>query len=72
MEVPPNQQTGSDAKYKGLCLEDIMDLPLDEFLAVEADAFWCLSKLIDDIQDNYTDMQPGVHKMINKMKAVIE
>ena len=49
-----------------------MDLPLEEFLAVEADAFWCLSKLIDDIQDNYTDMQPGVHKMINKMKAVIE
>ena len=49
-----------------------MDLPLEEFLAVEADAFWCLSKLIDDIQDNYTDMQPGVHKMINKLKAVIE
>ena len=49
-----------------------MQLPLDEYLAVEADAFWCLSKLIDDIQDNYTDMQPGVHKMINKMKAVIE
>ena len=47
---------GGDAKYKGLSLEDIMDLPLDEFLAVEADAFWCLSKLIDDIQDNYTDM----------------
>ena len=55
-----------------MSLEDILDMPLEEFLACEADVFWCLSKLIDDIQDNYTDMQPGVHKMINKMKAVIE
>ncbi len=26
------------------------------FRQVEADTFWCLSKLIDDIQDNYTEM----------------
>jgi len=39
---------------------------------VEADVFWCLSKLVDDIQDNYTEMQPGVHKMLNKMKALVE
>ena len=49
-----------------------MCLSIDEFLAAEADAYWCLTKLVDDIQDNYTDLQPGVHKMINKMKAVIE
>jgi len=41
------------------------------YLAAEADVFWCLSKLIDEIQDNYTEMQPGVHKMLNKMKAVV-
>ena len=38
---------------------------------VEADTFWCLSKIIDDIQDNYTELQPGVHKIINKMKALV-
>ena len=41
-------------------------------MAVEADVFWCLSKLIADVQDNYTDMQPGVHKILNKMKAIVE
>ena len=55
-----------------MTLDDIRALSIDEFLAAEADAFWCLTKLVDDIQDNYTDLQPGVHKMINKMKAVIE
>jgi hypothetical protein len=38
----------------------------------EADVYWCISKLIDDIQDNYTELQPGVHKIINKMKALIQ
>lgn len=27
-----------------------------DMLNAEADTFWCLSKLIDDIQDNYTDL----------------
>lgn len=27
--------------------------------AVEADTFWCLTKLIDSIQDHYTFAQPG-------------
>ena len=39
---------------------------------VEADTFWCLTKVIDDIQDNYTESQPGVHKIINKMKKLID
>lgn len=32
----------------------------DMLLKVEADVFWCLNKLIDDVQDNYTELQPGV------------
>jgi hypothetical protein len=52
---------------------DIMiNLSQSQFLAIEADTFWCLSKLVDDIQDNYTEMQPGVHKQLNKMKAILE
>lgn len=43
-----------------------------DMLNAEADIYWCLSKLIDDIQDNYTELQPGVHKIINKMKALIQ
>lgn len=44
----------------------------ETLLSVEADTFWCLTKLIDDIQDNYTEFQPGVHKIINKMKKLID
>ena len=52
--------------------KDIEDIHPDQLVQIEADVFWCLSKLIDDVQDNYTDMQPGVHKIINKMKKLIE
>ena len=38
----------------------------------EADVFWCLSKIVDDVQDNYIELQPGVHKIMNKMKKLIE
>lgn len=52
--------------------KDIDELPLDTLIKIEADVFWCLSKLVDDVQDNYTEMQPGVHKIINKMKKLVE
>jgi hypothetical protein len=52
--------------------KDLEDLDLDSLIKVEADVFWCLSKLVDDVQDNYTEMQPGVHKIIFKMKKLIE
>ena len=52
--------------------KDIEDMSPEFLVKIEADVFWCLSKLVDDVQDNYTDMQPGVHKIINKMKKLIE
>jgi 5'-3' exonuclease len=52
--------------------KEIDEMDQESLIKVEADVFWCLSKLVDDVQDNYTDMQPGVHKIINKMKKLIE
>lgn len=52
--------------------KDIDEIEPSELIKIEADVFWCLSKLVDDVQDNYTEMQPGVHKIINKMKKLIE
>ena len=57
--------------YHEITASDLLDLDAKSILSAEADVFWCLSKLIDEIQDNFTDMQPGVHKMLNKMKAVV-
>ena len=38
-----------NSKYLEMSLEEIRDLSIEEFLAVEADSFWCLTKLVDDI-----------------------
>lgn len=35
--------------YQEITEAEILSLGADSFLAAEADAFWCLSKLIDDI-----------------------
>ena len=37
---------------------------------VEADAFWCVSKLLDSIQDNYTFAQPGIQLKVNALKEL--
>jgi hypothetical protein len=39
---------------------------------VEADAYWCVSKFIDNIQDHYTFAQPGIQRMIYKLKELIQ
>eukprot|EP00467_Chlorarachnion_reptans_P004206 CAMPEP_0114507096 /NCGR_PEP_ID=MMETSP0109-20121206/11819_1 /TAXON_ID=29199 /ORGANISM="Chlorarachnion reptans, Strain CCCM449" /LENGTH=499 /DNA_ID=CAMNT_0001685809 /DNA_START=62 /DNA_END=1561 /DNA_ORIENTATION=+ len=38
---------------------------------VEPDAFWCLSKLLDGIQDHYTSAQPGIQRMVFKLEELI-
>ena len=50
---------------------DIASLNPTELLYVEADCFWCLSKLLDGIQDNYTQGQPGIQRQIVKLKELI-
>ena len=37
---------------------------------MEADTFWCMSKLLDGIQDNYTFAQPGVQKRVSQLKEL--
>jgi len=39
--------------------------------ALEADCFWCFSKLLDGIQDNYTFAQPGIQTRINSLKELV-
>lgn len=38
---------------------------------VEADSYWCLSKLLDGIQDNYTFAQPGIQRQIVRLRDLI-
>ncbi|KAG8532554.1 uncharacterized protein KY384_002431 [Bacidia gigantensis] len=47
---------------------DPAQLPKAVLDAVEADAFWCLTKLLDGIQDNYIFAQPGIVRQVNSLK----
>jgi hypothetical protein len=38
---------------------------------MEADSFWCMSKLLDGIQDHYTFAQPGIQRMTFKLKELV-
>ena len=44
----------------------------DQLLQVEADVFWCLGKLLDAVQDNYTFNQAGLYRQINGLKTIIQ
>lgn len=43
-------------------------LPQAVLDAVEADSFWCLTKLLDGIQDNYIFAQPGIQRQVNALR----
>ncbi|KAJ3331865.1 GTPase-activating protein [Blyttiomyces sp. JEL0837] len=47
------------------------DITLESLAEVEADTFWCLSKLLDGIQDNYTHEQPGIQRQIVRLQELI-
>ena len=40
-------------------------------LCVEADSYFCLSKLLDGIQDHYTYAQPGIQRTVFSMKELV-
>ncbi len=50
---------------------DIGTLSEGQRHALEADSFWCFSKLMDGIQDNYTFAQPGIQKRVQALKDLI-
>lgn len=59
-------------------IEDIIELenldlvPEDALREVEADCFWCFSKLLDGLQDLYTKDQPGLYKMLESLENVMD
>ncbi|XP_015952103.1 GTPase-activating protein GYP1 [Arachis duranensis] len=47
------------------------DLSSDQINNVEADCYWCLSKLLDGMQDHYTFAQPGIQRLVFKLKELV-
>ncbi|KAL4646306.1 TBC1 domain family member 22B isoform X2 [Arapaima gigas] len=50
---------------------DVSALPLDTQRNIEADSFWCMSKLLDGIQDNYTFAQPGIQIKVKALEELV-
>ncbi|KPI99011.1 PREDICTED: TBC1 domain family member 22B [Papilio xuthus] len=56
--------------------KELDNFPLDELTQeqrdiIEADSFWCLSKFLDSIQDNYIFAQLGIQYKVNQLKELI-
>jgi len=51
---------------------DVSSLVEEDRRNIEADSFWCLSKLLEGIQDNYTFAQPGIQNKVRQLKELIE
>lgn len=49
----------------------IADLTPEIISNVEADCYWCLSKLLDGMQDHYTFAQPGIQRLVFKLKELV-
>ncbi|KAL5703336.1 hypothetical protein ACHQM5_028438 [Ranunculus cassubicifolius] len=49
----------------------ILDLSKQQISDVEADCYWCLSKLLDGMQDHYTFAQPGIQRLVFKLKELV-
>ncbi|XP_029428860.1 TBC1 domain family member 22B [Rhinatrema bivittatum] len=49
----------------------VQSLSADVLRSIEADSFWCMSKLLDGIQDNYTFAQPGIQKKVKALEELV-
>jgi len=47
------------------------DLTPEKIANIEADCYWCLSKLLDGMQDHYTFAQPGIQRLVFKLKELV-
>ena len=71
--VTPFFQVFLSQYITGSNIETGMDpgqLPKAVLDAVEADSFWCLSKLLDGIQDNYVHAQPGIVRQVASLREL--
>ncbi|OHS96010.1 TBC domain containing protein [Tritrichomonas foetus] len=53
-------------------LQNLDGFTEDQLKEIEADCFWCFSKLLDGLQDLYTKDQPGLYKMLDSLSNVID
>jgi len=65
--LPSNRQIRTDKGIK----DQIEKLSTQKLKDVEADSFWCVSNLLEGLQDHYIFEQPGLQKMVMNLEEVI-
>lgn len=50
---------------------DISQLTDETLANTEADTYWCLTKLLDNLHDNYTFAQPGIQMKVHDLKRLV-
>ncbi|XP_040843499.1 TBC1 domain family member 22A isoform X3 [Ochotona curzoniae] len=50
---------------------DMCSVPTEVLRNIEADTYWCMSKLLDGIQDNYTFAQPGIQMKVKMLEELV-
>lgn len=63
-EIIPNNEP-----FETFCVDTLTQEQRD---IIEADSFWCLSKFLDGIQDNYVFAQLGIQQKVNQLKELIK
>nr|XP_058937653.1 TBC1 domain family member 22A isoform X4 [Kogia breviceps] len=56
---------------EGVDTADVSCVPADALRNVEADTYWCMSRLLDGIQDNYTFAQPGIQMKVKILEELV-
>nr|CAB3447988.1 unnamed protein product [Digitaria exilis] len=47
------------------------NLSAQDISNIEADCYWCLSKFLDGMQDHYTFAQPGIQRLVFRLKELV-
>jgi hypothetical protein len=61
----------SQALEQVIAMADLSAVAEEALREIEADRFWCFSKLLDGLQDLYTKDQPGLYKMLDSLAGVV-
>ncbi|CRK92353.1 CLUMA_CG005931, isoform A [Clunio marinus] len=63
------EQIGASKDLETYRLEELSE---EQRNIIEADSFWCISKFLDCIQDNYIFAQLGIQEKVNQLKELIQ
>lgn len=59
------------ARHASALSKDLSGVDKADLQAVEADVYWCLTRLLDGIQDHYTPSQPGIQRMVHRLRELL-